>query len=126
MVGHSRVYMPGEVIFREGDENDAVYIIELGSVAVIKAEPDGKSVILARLAAPQIVGEMGVLNGAPRNATTQAMERSQLKVIPQTDFTTWIRRDPEAALRVMRTLALRLSEAGSPLPSLSQSVVPQG
>jgi diguanylate cyclase (GGDEF)-like protein len=123
MVGRSKYYLPGEIVFREGDANDAVYIIESGSVAIIKAEPDGKSVILAKLGAPQMLGEMGVLSDEPRNATAQVLEASRLKIIPEKDFTSWIRRDPEAALQVMRTLAARLREADSVIAK--QQVPPQ-
>jgi diguanylate cyclase (GGDEF)-like protein len=107
----SRFYAEGEVIFREGDANDAVYIVESGSVAIIKAENKQKSVILAKLEPPQMLGELGVLCDMPRNATAQALEDSWLEVIPRNDFTSWISRDPQAALRVMQTLALRLHEA---------------
>jgi diguanylate cyclase (GGDEF)-like protein len=111
LVEHTKFYAEGEVIFREGESSDAVYIIESGSVAVIKAEHDEKSVVLAKLVAPEIVGELGVLCDMPRNATAQAMENSWLEVIPRGEFKSWLSRDPEASLRVMRMLALRLRDA---------------
>jgi diguanylate cyclase (GGDEF)-like protein len=88
-----------------------VYVVESGSIAVTKLERDEKSVVLARLEAPEIVGELGVLCDSPRNATARALEDSWLEVIPQKDFKSWLARDPEAALKVMRTLAIRLRDA---------------
>jgi len=111
MVESNKFYAEGEVIFREGEASDAVYIIESGSVAVTKAERDEKSVVLARLEAPEMIGELGVLCDSPRNATARAMEDCWLEVIPQGDFKSWITKDPEAALRVMKTLAGRLRDA---------------
>jgi diguanylate cyclase (GGDEF)-like protein len=108
-----RFYAQGEEIFREGDASDAVYVIQSGSVAIIKAEQGEKSLILARLEAPDILGEMGVLCDMPRNATARALTECRLEVIPHRDFAQWIRRDPETALRVMRTLAQRLRDADS-------------
>jgi diguanylate cyclase (GGDEF)-like protein len=111
LVESNRFYAEGEVVFREGEASDAVYLIESGSVAVIKAERADKSVILAKLVAPEIVGELGVLCDMPRNATAQAMEDSWLEVIPKQDFKSWLSRDADEAWRVMRTLALRLRDA---------------
>jgi diguanylate cyclase (GGDEF)-like protein len=113
LVESRRFYAQGEVIFREGDFSDAVYIVESGSVAVIKAESTDKSVILATLETSEILGEMGVLCDMPRNATAQALEDSWLEVIPQKDFTSWIMRDSATALRVLQTLAIRLYDADS-------------
>ena len=113
MVESRRFYAQGEVIFREGEFSDAVYIIESGSVAIIKAESQDRSVILATLEPSEILGEMGVLCDMPRNATAQAMEDSWLEVIPQRDFTSWVLRDSATALRVMQTLAIRLNDADS-------------
>lgn len=111
MVERRRFFRRGEVIFREGEQNDAVYFIESGCVAILKAEPNGNSVVLAKLVAPEMLGEMAVLSDLPRNATAQALEDSWLLVVPHNDFTNWIREDPDAAFRVIQTLAWRLREA---------------
>ena len=110
MVEGNRFYAEGEVVFREGEASEAVYIIESGSVAIIKAERSNESIVLAKLTAPEILGELGVLCDMPRNATAQALEDSWLEVVPKQDFKSWLSRDAEAALRVMRTLALRLRD----------------
>lgn len=113
MAIHSKALAEGEILFREGAASDAVYIIEDGDVQITKAEPDGKSVILATIGPPQMIGEMGVLDGTPRSATARAGRPCRLKVIPKDDFTHWIREDPDAALKVMITIANRLRDANA-------------
>lgn len=66
-----QVHGPGEVIVREGDRADALYIVARGEVRVSRAK-DVESQFLARLVEGQFFGEMGLLQNAPRNATVKA------------------------------------------------------
>ena len=61
----------GEVLFREGDEADALYLVRKGSVSVAK-RLGGKEVVLNYAPAGNYVGEMGLLSNAPRSATVTA------------------------------------------------------
>ena len=61
----------GEALMEEGDEADAVYVVQSGSTAVTK-NFGGKDVVLAYLPAGSMVGEAALLNNAPRNATVRA------------------------------------------------------
>ena len=74
-VAPSRTFRQGDVIIRQGDEATAFYIIERGTVSVSK---DGK--VVARLAAGEYFGEIGLLHGVPRTATVTA-ESSTVQVL---------------------------------------------
>ena len=67
----SRTFRMGEVIIRQGDTANAFYIVERGIVSVSK---DG--MVVARLAAGQYFGEIGLLHGVPRTATVAAESAS--------------------------------------------------
>ena len=67
---------PGEFLFQEGDAGDAVFIVRRGMVKVVRAgEPD---VVLSTLKPGDVLGELGVLNAAPRTASVVAVDESQL------------------------------------------------
>ena len=66
-----RTYKMGEPLFMEGDPGDGVHLIRRGSVTVSR-DIDGREVVLSYVAAGNYIGEMALLNDAPRNATIRA------------------------------------------------------
>jgi hypothetical protein len=77
MVETSRVleretYSSGEVIIRQGDPADKFYIVTKGDVEIIREQPDGGEVVVARLGTGQYFGEIGLLHGGKRTATVRA------------------------------------------------------
>jgi len=66
-----RRFRAGEVVFRQGDFPDRLYLIGQGEVDVIRSE-NGREVVLARLKAGEFFGEMGILGNTPRTATVRA------------------------------------------------------
>lgn len=76
-----RTVKAGEVIFREGDEADALYLVAEGKVEIIKAGPGGGEVV-AVVGPEGIFGEIGLLGGdGRRTATARAAEDAQLVII---------------------------------------------
>lgn len=63
---------PGEVLFYEGDEPDTAYLIESGEIEV-KMRQRGQEVVLSLLGVGDLVGEMAVIDDAPRTATATAI-----------------------------------------------------
>ena len=61
----------GEVLFREGDAGDCLYLIQRGSVTVSR-EIGGKESVISYVAAGNYVGEMALISNAPRSATIKA------------------------------------------------------
>ncbi len=71
----ARTFVPGDVLLREGDTGDAAYLIESGHVEISKMV-DGRRVVLNTLGPGAIVGEMALIDRAPRSATVTAVEQS--------------------------------------------------
>lgn len=65
----------GEVIFREGDTSNSVYLIISGKVEISR-EKDYKKIVLAVQGKNTIFGEMALIDGKPRSATVTALERT--------------------------------------------------
>ena len=78
---------PGEIVFREGDHGDRVYLIVKGEVDVVQ-ESGGRLQILARLCAGECFGEMALLTDAPRNATIRAVGDLDVLSVYREDFQT--------------------------------------
>jgi CRP-like cAMP-binding protein/tetratricopeptide (TPR) repeat protein len=108
--GRERSFGKDEVIFREGDPSDAVYVVAKGAVELSKSGAGGQ-VVLARLGPLEMFGETGILDGSPRSATARTIEKSRIKVIPKAEFTVWLQQEPNSAIRVVALLIERLRAA---------------
>ncbi|HET6603484.1 MAG TPA: EAL domain-containing protein [Xanthomonadaceae bacterium] len=71
---------PGQVLFREGDPPGSAFLIEHGRLEITTTR-QGDSIVLGRLGAGDLLGEMAVIDDAPRTATVTALEASSLLVI---------------------------------------------
>jgi CRP/FNR family transcriptional regulator, cyclic AMP receptor protein len=98
---------PGKLLMGQGDPADAAYLIIEGHAEVI-AETSAGPVILATVGANEIVGEMGILCNAPRNATVRAKDRLIALRISKELFMRMVREFPNIAVSIMQELAHRL------------------
>ncbi|TBL80359.1 Npt1/Npt2 family nucleotide transporter [Paenibacillus thalictri] len=94
---------PGETVFAEGDEGDAMYGILSGSIQVHKGEQK-----LAELAEGQIFGEMSIIDGEPRSAGCRALTRTELIQITQEQVAYICFQRIEVMKGMLRELANRL------------------
>jgi signal transduction histidine kinase len=62
----------GDVLFREGDPPDNLYLVLEGSVAISKHDTSGQNQVIAHIHANDFLGEFAVLDGGPRSATVSA------------------------------------------------------
>jgi eukaryotic-like serine/threonine-protein kinase len=99
----TRVYAAGEAIVTEGDGGDTAYIIESGCCDVYK-RIDGREVVIRRLTAGAVFGEMAVFTGGTRTATVKAVDAVTLKLITGRALTLELDRNPWVAA-FMRSLA---------------------
>ncbi|WNK00958.1 EAL domain-containing protein [Thalassospiraceae bacterium LMO-JJ14] len=82
---YSRLYKAGDVIFRRNEPGDHAYFIERGSVDVI-IEKDGADFVIAQLGPGEIIGEMSMIDDAPRSADVIATADTELIVIQRSRF----------------------------------------
>src|SRR5712691_7731012 len=100
-------YDPGKTLMRQGDPADAAYLIIDGEADIILEGPAGP-ITVATLGANDIVGEIGILCDAPRNATVCAKNRLVALRIAKDPFMRMVREFPNMAVSIMRELAQRL------------------
>jgi CRP-like cAMP-binding protein len=82
-IADRRTYGPGDVIIREGDTGDSFFLIEKGTVEVYKKGNAGQKIVLGKIPAGGIFGEMAVIDDKPRMASAAAVEHTICRVIPR-------------------------------------------
>jgi CRP-like cAMP-binding protein len=123
----ARDFAAGTVLFEEGQPGDYMYVVASGEVEIRRLVGETERV-LAVLTAGEFLGEMAILNGRPRSATAVVRNDARLFVIEGKTFEAMLRARPEIAMRIIKTLALRLDSANHQvelllLPTPSHKVV---
>jgi hypothetical protein len=100
----------GEILFREGEPSDSVYLILGGEVEVLRQAGD-RRIRLGTRRAGQIVGEMGVIRGQPRSATIRVVSDAKVSRITKKQFLAAFGGKDQLALRILKMLCERLGDA---------------
>ena len=105
----SRIAAPAPILMQQGDPPSSAFLIILeGAASVTLRGPDGgASQEAAILATGNIVGEMSLMTGAPRNATVTALTRMRVLEIPKDAIEAILKKSPELAERFSRVLVAR-------------------
>jgi CRP/FNR family cyclic AMP-dependent transcriptional regulator len=96
------------VLFREGDTGDAVYLIVKGTVRVFTGGTDRPERVLSELGPGACIGEMAVLDAAPRSATVVALERTRTLRVPGDGFKRVMSERPEMSEAIVAELVKRM------------------
>ena len=99
----SRYFNPGEVIFREGDPGDELFVIRRGEVEIRSGNR-----LLETLRANEIFGEMALIDAAPRSADAIAKTEAVVAPISEKQYIFLVKHTPYFALKILRVLARRL------------------
>jgi CRP-like cAMP-binding protein len=105
-----REFRTGDVLFREGDRGEEMYVIQSGVVQILKLVGAVQRP-LATLGRGEFVGEMAILNDKPRTATAMVLEEAKCLVIDAATLEQMISNNTEIALRLVKKLARRLDSA---------------
>jgi predicted acylesterase/phospholipase RssA/CRP-like cAMP-binding protein len=97
----------GEVLFEQGDVADAAYFVVGGRVSVHVVD-DGEERLVAELGRGEVVGELGLLDRAPRSATVRAVRDTTLASFSAATFEDLVALSPSMMLNVTRRILVRL------------------
>ncbi len=110
-------FSAGSLIFREGSPGDAMFFILKGEVNILKTSINEEKVLLATLGKGNVLGEMSLVDNAPRSATAIAKTDIELVSLRKDSFFRLVDDHPRPAckimLKLMRTISLRLRQVGS-------------
>jgi CRP-like cAMP-binding protein len=107
-------YAPGQVLFHQGDEGDAAYVVLSGKADVIVNSSAGQ-IKVAEVEPNAIVGEIAILCDVSRTATVQATAPMEALRIRKDHFLRLLTEFPEMTVEIVKVLADRLSHTTAEL-----------
>jgi phosphoserine phosphatase RsbU/P len=104
----------GEVIFRENEPGNSLFIVLEGGVDVLKAIGTADEKVIASLGSGEFIGEMSLmLPGGARTAGARTNAASRLWEMTRGDFDALLSRQPTLAYAMVRTMAKRLDNSNN-------------
>lgn len=107
--GLGRVYADGEVVVRQGEVGDAMFVIQKGRAEIL-VEKDGTEFCVRVAGEGEIIGEMAVFQNETRSATVRALGELRALTIDKRNFLRQIAEDPSIAFRVIQMMSQRIRE----------------
>ena len=98
----------GDVLFREGDDPDELFVVLSGRIAIANKSIDGRESMVALMEEGDLFGEMGLFDGRGRSAEARALETSVVTAVPYGPVRSLYEDDPALLWRVVAMLAGRL------------------
>jgi CRP-like cAMP-binding protein len=120
-----RLYSHGEIIFKEGEKGDLMYVIQSGKVKISKNSSSG-DIAMATLQRGDIFGEMALFDKLPRSASAVAEGDTRVLSIDKKKLFSTIWKDPTVVLKVIETMSStirRLSKDFAELKKKKQNML---
>jgi NTE family protein len=125
------MFIPGgQILFRENEFADSLYVVLTGCLGVIVRDDNGRDILIARIAAGETVGEMGLLDGGVRSATVEALRDTELLKLDKASYEDLLVRHPKSMRALISLLVTRLRNttrsATTMMPVRTIAVIPLG
>jgi len=114
---YGRIYQAGEVIVREGDVGETMFIIQEGEVRIHKRIRD-RETTLAVLKAGDFFGEMAIIDREPRSASASAVGPAKVLILSKDIFESQIKTNPKIIMSILRKMSERLRAADRQIKTL--------
>lgn len=120
MAGEVKELKKGDILFREGDTSDAMYVIKKGSVAVTKSK-GSSDIELAVLGPGEMIGEMAFFDGKPRSAGAKAKTDAVVVKLPFSSLYAQFKTFPEWLKAMVKTINAKVRDANARIKNLEQA-----
>lgn len=114
----------GDVLFNEGDDGHALYVLVKGKVKTARTARDGRENLLGLLGVGDMLGELSVFDPGPRMSRAHAVEESVVYELPKEILDEWLDDHLEMSRHLMRALAQRIRRISNTMADLVFSDVP--
>ena len=105
-----KTYEPGQIIVRQGEMGDCMYVIQSGMVEVVK-EVDDRAIQLATLGKGEFFGEMAIFEQETRAATVRATVPARIITIDPKNLLGRIQEDPSLAYHLIQVMSSRIRKS---------------
>ena len=118
-IGKKRVFAKNDFVFKAGQNDQNVYVLNRGRVKLFGSSPEGRDVLLWFSLAGEIFGLAECLQEKSRQIYARAAEPCEVLCIAHAPFKQWLATQPEIAFSLMKILAVRMRELGQRFLSLA-------
>lgn len=101
----SRTYRSKDVVYREGDTPNYLYLLKRGKIKVVKTDHYGKELVVEIIGKDDYFGYMAILEGSEQKETAVALEDAEILLIPRAEFLTLVESNRDVAVRFIKMLA---------------------
>lgn len=108
-LGTEERFNMGDVIIKEGEKADKVYVVISGHASVFKKSPGGEEIFLGLAGAGSVLGEMGLFLEGERTATVRAASNLTALVFDNEEFIKAVSEIPELAYKVIKEFSKRVN-----------------
>ncbi len=115
-----KVYSDNDIIFREGETGDVLYVIQSGKVRITKKIPSG-DLTIAILNEGDIFGEMAIFDRLPRSATAMAYGKARILTVDKKKLFQTISKDPTLAFKIVETMSKRIRKIDDELTKVKRN-----
>jgi CRP/FNR family cyclic AMP-dependent transcriptional regulator len=112
-----KVYHDGDVIVRQGELGDRMFVIQEGRVQIL-VEHEGEERLIRLAGEGELIGEMAIFEREARSATVRAVGDVRALTIDKKNFLRRISEDPSLAFRIVQTMSRRVRELSNELARL--------
>ena len=105
---HERRYLPGEIIFDQGEEGQALYLVMDGTIQISRSNGRNFDVV-AELSQGSYFGDLALLDNAPRNAQAKAKDQCEMAVFFRADFMGLMETEAVIGYKIALALARHIS-----------------
>lgn len=106
----TNTYQKKQIIYKEGHTPYYLYYIQHGKVRTFKTHEDGKQLVMDLFNEGDFFGFVALLEEAPYRETSEAMEETELTLIPKRDFEELLHKNPAVQAKLIKMLAKNISE----------------
>ncbi|OKY76830.1 MAG: hypothetical protein BM485_01825 [Desulfobulbaceae bacterium DB1] len=117
----SRIYQPGEIIIREGEQNRDLYVLSEGTIEVSFTD-DQQKVVVTHITPPEILGEISFLSGSPRTATITAKTRVEMYILNYDRVKDEMDEIPPWLRLILNTLTKRMQSCGQKIKEMETQI----
>jgi CRP-like cAMP-binding protein len=120
-----RVYHDGEVVVRQGEVGDAMFVIQEGRLEIL-SESQGMELRIRIAGKDELIGEMAVFEREVRSATVRALGEARVLTLDRRNFLRRINEDPSLAFRVVEMMSRRVRELSAEIVRLKAALRERG
>ena len=116
-----RRYRKGAVVFEQGDDGDALYIIESGRVKAAIKDEQSREKILGVFGEGDYFGEMALLSDQPRSASMTVVGDAELLVLPKEAFERFLASNLPVMRQFVNIMSRRLAESNTQVAPVEET-----